>query len=167
MGKIGLFYGSGTGTAKRVAQMIKQELGDAVELHDISQSFSDDIRKYDALIFGTSTWQLGDLDDDWDAFFPDLDTIDFSGKKVACFGLGDQALYGETFCDGIRILHDKVEERGATVVGSWPTDGYVFEGSNAVKDGRFVGLVLDEENQSHLTPQRVKQWVEEIKGELQ
>ena len=44
--------------------------------------------------------------------------------------------------------------------------GYDFEGSAAVEDGYFVGLVLDEENQSNLTPQRIKQWVEQIKGKL-
>jgi flavodoxin I len=166
MGKVGLFYGSGTGNTERVAQMIRKEMGDAVELHDISESYADEIRKYDALIFGTSTWQLGDLEDDWDVFFPDLDSIDFNGKMVAFFGLGDQRMYGETFCGGLRILYDKIIERGATVVGSWPTDGYDFEDSAAVEDGHFVGLALDEENQSDLTPQRVKQWVEQIKGKL-
>jgi flavodoxin I len=166
MAKIGLFYGSGMGNTERVAQMIKKELGDAVDLHNIAESFADEIRKYDALIFGTSTWQLGDLEDDWDAFFPDLDTIDFKGKKLALFGVGDQRMYGETFCSGLRILYDKVKERGATVVGDWPTDGYEFEHSAAVEDGHFVGLALDEENQANLTPQRVKRWVEQIKGQL-
>ena len=166
MTKIGLFYGSGMGNTKRVAEMIKAELGDTVESHDIAKSFADDIRKYDALVLGTSTWQLGDLEDDWDAFFPDLDSIDFKGKRVAFFGLGDQVIYGESFCSGMRMLHDKVKERGATIVGSWPADGYSYESSKAVADGKFVGLAIDEENQAELTPQRVKQWVQQIKSQL-
>ena len=52
---------------------------------------------------------------------------------------------------------------GITVVGKTSTDGYSFGGSKAVVDGEFIGLVIDENNQSNLTDERIKNWVEKVK----
>jgi flavodoxin I len=38
--------------------------------------------------------------------------------------------------------------------------------SIAVKNGKFVGLALDEDNQSELTNQRIKIWVSQLKAEF-
>ncbi|MDR1554766.1 MAG: flavodoxin, partial [Campylobacteraceae bacterium] len=43
-------------------------------------------------------------------------------------------------------------------------EGYSFEESTAVVDGKFVGLIVDEDNQSDLTESRVEKWVESIKS---
>lgn len=50
------------------------------------------------------------------------------------------------------------------MVGQTPTDGYHFEASKAVEGGKFVGLVIDEDNQDDLTDERISKWVEQIKG---
>ena len=44
------------------------------------------------------------------------------------------------------------------VVDGWPTEGYDFDESTAVRDGAFVGLAVDEDNQEALTSQRVWKW---------
>lgn len=49
------------------------------------------------------------------------------------------------------ILEKKVSELGGETVGYWSTDGYEFTDSKAVRDGKFAGLALDEDNQSELT----------------
>ena len=43
---------------------------------------------------------------------------------------------------------------------------YDFSESKAVKNGKFVGLAIDEDNQSDLTEERVKTWVAQIKREF-
>lgn len=167
MSKIGLFWGSDTGNTEKVARMIEDLLGnDNVDLHDIANSSTEDIEKYELLIFGASTWYDGDLQSDWDAFFDNLDAIDFNGKTVALFGLGDQYDYAEYFIDGVGILYDKIIERGAKVIGEWSTEGYEYDVSKAERDGVFVGLALDEDNQEDLTEERVKQWIDQIKPQF-
>ena len=64
------------------------------------------------------------------------------------------------------ILETKIASQGAKTVGYWPTDGYDFSESLALRDGKFVGLAIDEDNQPELTKNRVKQWVAQIKREF-
>ncbi len=165
--KIGIFYGSDTGNTEDAANKIAAAFGeDNVELHDMSDVSASDFEQYDFMIIGTSTWYDGELQGDWEDFFDELDDIDFSGKTVALFGLGDQETYGDYFCDGVGIIYEKVVERGAKVVGEWSTDGYEFDESKAEKDGKFVGLTLDEDNQSDESDDRIEKWVEQIKGDF-
>ena len=88
------------------------------------------------------------------------------GKKVAVFGLGDQVNYPENFVDGIGILADFMVSSGATLVGKTSTEGYLFEQSRALRDGQFLGLAIDIENQSGQTHQRIKDWVEQLRKEF-
>lgn len=45
-------------------------------------------------------------------------------------------------------------------------DGYDFNESKAVVDGKFLGLAIDEDNQSDMTELRVKSWVSQLKKEF-
>ena len=165
--KIGLFYGSQTGKTADVAETIQKELGeDVVDLHDIAGAQKEDIEGYEYLIIGSPTWNIGELQSDWEGFFPELDEIDFSGKKVAYFGVGDQNGYPDNFLDAMGILAEKIEERGATRIGDWPTSGYDFNESKAVENGKFIGLGIDEDNQSDMTEARIKTWVAQIKKDF-
>ncbi|MGM3305377.1 flavodoxin FldA [Anabaena sp. WFMT] len=165
--KIGLFYGTQTGKTESAAEMIRDEFGDdVVTLQDISQADATDLEEYQCLIIGCPTWNIGELQSDWEGFFPELDTINFSGKLVAYFGTGDQLGYGDNFQDAMGILEEKISERGGKTVGYWPKDGYDFNESKAFKNGKFVGLALDEDNQSDLTDQRIKAWVAQLKTEF-
>jgi flavodoxin I len=161
---LGIFYGSSTGNTKDVAEALAAELG--AEAQNIAEADADTIGGFDTLIFAASTWGAGDLQDDWEDFMPNMDDIDFSGKKVGLVGLGDQENYGDTFVDGIATIAEKVEEQGGTIVGHTDTDGYEFDNSEAVKDGKFIGLVIDEDNQSDLTADRVKKWAAAVKADL-
>ena len=158
---IGIFYGSSTGNTKDVSAKLQEALG--ADLHNITDVDNDTIAGYDYLVFATSTWGAGDLQDDWEDFFPNLDDIDFSGKKVGIMGLGDQDNYGDTFVDGMAILAEKVEEKGGTIVGHTATEGYSYDNSEAERDGRFIGLVIDEDNQSDATDGRISAWAADLK----
>lgn len=167
MSKIGLFYGTQTGRTESIAEMIRDEFGDdVVTLHDISQAETTDFDDYQCIIIGCPTWNIGELQSDWEGFFPDLDEINFNGKAVAYFGAGDQAGYADNFQDAIGILEEKISQLGRKTVGYWSTEGYDFNESKAVKNGKFCGLAIDDDNQSDLTDDRVKAWVAQLKKEF-
>jgi flavodoxin I len=168
MSKIGLFFGTQTGNTETIAEQIQKEFGgeSIVVLHDVSQTEVSDLNEYDCLIIGCPTWNIGEMQSDWEGLCDELDNVDFNGKKVAYFGPGDQVGYADNFQDAMGILEEKVSGLGGTTVGHWSTDGYDFTESKAVKNGKFVGLALDEDNQPELTDKRVKVWVSQLKSEL-
>lgn len=166
MKKIGLFYGSSTGRTKRVAEMIQKGLGAKnTDIYNIKDIKPVDVLPYDNLIFGTSAWGVGDMQDDWEIFIDDLVELDLSNKKIALFGLGDQAEYPGSFVDGLGTLFCRMPNK-ENVVGFCATKGYKYYFSSAEKDGKFVGLPIDEDNQADLTESRVKSWVTQLKKEF-
>ena len=162
---IGLFYGSTTGNTERIATLIRRELGD-VEVHDVSHSAGADLSKYDRLIFGVSTWQLGNIQDDWKAFMDSITPENVGGKTIALYGLGDQIGFSDTFVDAMGLLYDRARQAGARLVGEWPIEGYDFEDSRAVIGDHFVGLPLDEDCQQDQTEERVHRWAEQLKAQF-
>jgi flavodoxin I len=168
--KIGLFFGSTNGNTASVAHLIQREFADqaglSVELFDVADYYLVEMLDFDTLILGIPTWDIGQLQRDWDAIIDEFDDVQLQGKQAALFGLGDQAGYPDTFGDATFFLADKLESQGARLVGAWPTDGYTFSGSWALRDGRFIGLMIDEDNQRHLTQERVSAWVKQLIAEL-
>ena len=167
MNKVGIFYGSTTGNTESVAEMIKEKLGaDIVDLHNVESASVADMDTYQNLIFGTSTWGLGDLQDDFQDFISGLADADLSGKVVALYGLGDSSAYADTFVDGMGEIYESIQGNGCKIVGSVASDEYDFEDSKAFVDDEFVGLPLDEENEGDKHAERVEAWIESIKPEL-
>lgn len=169
MSKIGLFYGSDEGNTESVALRIRARLGDdRVDLFDIADVTQLDIANYKQLIFGIPTWDFGQIQSDWEDFWEDVQEIDFTDKAVALFGLGDQFGYGDYFLDAMGMLHDAIVERGATIIGQWPTESYEFEASKAEIEGedRFVGLGIDEDQQESMTAERLNRWCRQIAEEF-
>ena len=159
MTKTGIYYGSSTGTTQSVAEKIAAALHlDPKDLHDISSADAAEADAYDFLILGTSTWGDGEMQDDWYDFVNALKPH-LNGKKVALFGLGDSSSYDTTYCDGMGLLYDELEGCGCTFVGSTPTEGYSYSESKAERNGRFVGLCLDEDNESDQTDERIEKWI--------
>lgn len=168
MSKIGLFYGTTTGKTENVAEMIQDALGgdNIVTLHDIADINGDEFSQYEYMIIGCPTWNIGELQSDWESYFDELDHIDFNGKKVAYFGTGDQIGYADNFQDAMGMLEEKISGLGGKTVGLWSTDGYEYEASFAVRNGQFVGLALDDDNQAELTEERIQKWVTQLKAEF-
>ena len=157
--KTGIFYGSTTGVTENVCKKVATLLGaDVFEACEIDKA-----NDYDFLIFATSTWGMGDLQDSWLEVIDSLKNKNLSNKKVALIGVGDQCGFSDTFVNGMGTLYDAVVEAGANVVGKTSTEGYDYSDSTAVRDDHFVGLVIDENNQSELTEERIKNWVESVK----
>jgi flavodoxin I len=168
MAKVGLFYGSTTGKTADAAEAIQAALGgdSVVDLFDVSDKEATDLAEYDYLIIGCPTWNIGDVQDDWDAILNDLDDVDFKGKTVAYFGTGDQIGYAENFQDAMGILEEKITGLGGKTVGYWSAEGYDHSESKAIRNGKFCGLALDDDNESDKTEERIKTWCTLIKSEM-
>lgn len=166
MAKIGIFYGSTEGNTERIVNKIQQLFGDDIELHNVNSATAEDMEPYSYLVLACPTWEIGQLQEDWDSFIDEIENVDYAGKKVTYIGLGDADGYPDTFLDALGIIHDRIKDKGATFVGAWPTDGYNFNVSKGVVDGKFLGLAIDEDNQKDLTEGRIEKWVEQLKIEF-
>ena len=157
MAKTIVVYGSSTGTCETIAQTIGEKLG--AEVINVSDLTEDLIASADNLVLGTSTWGAGEMQDDWYDGVKVLKAAGLTGKKVAVFGCGDSESYSDTFCGGMKELYDAAEAAGATMVGHVSTDGYNYDDSDAVVDGQFVGLALDDVNEDDKTESRIEAWL--------
>ncbi|MGP9812205.1 flavodoxin FldA [Rhodopseudomonas sp. NSM] len=154
---VNIIFGSDAGATKAVANRIaKHTNGRAIDIKAASVA---DFENCTLLILGSPTYGAGDLQTDWEAHLDKLQQARLTGKKVALFGTGDQVSYPDCFVDAMGVLYDLVTEQGATVVGFTPTAGYDHTGSRAERDGQFVGLPLDQDNQSSKTEKRITEWV--------
>ena len=164
--RIKLIYGSDTGNTELVTEDISKLL-DNIEVTTVADLTSEDW-DHDKFILGIPTWYDGELQSDWEDYFEEFKTIDFTNKTIAIFGLGDQLGYEEWFCDGIGILAEVIIENGGKVIGyTEKDDSYEFEDSKAlVDDDTLYGLAIDEDNQPELTQERLKKWVEQLKKEF-
>jgi len=161
MDKVKVIYGSTTGNTETAARQIAAAFGtDAVNITNVKP---EDLQA-DLLILGSSTWGLGELQDDWAAGIAFLENADLKGRKVAVFGMGDQNGFSDTFVDAIGILAGKAKAAGAEIVGGTSAEGYAHTSSIAEADGRFCGLALDDSNEPEKTSGRIDAWIEQLKA---
>ena len=165
MKKTVIIYGSSTGTCQNIAEIIATKLG-VSDILDVAKVTASQISAYDNLILGTSTWGAGEMQDDWYYGIKELKNANLNGKTVALFGCGDSQSYSDTFCDGMGEIYRELQSSGCNIIGSTPTDGYTYDNSTAVADGRFVGLAIDDVNESDLTENRIDAWIASIKDQL-
>lgn len=167
MEKIGLFYGKSARKTSMVAEILAEKIGkDKVDLIPVETASKEDLNPYKYLIMGGATWFDGELPSYWDEILPDVETLSMKGKKVAIYGLGDQASYPENFVDSIGLLANLVKHCGGEIVGYTSTEGYEYERSQAEEEGKFMGLALDFENQEALNEKRISDWVAQILKEF-
>ena len=163
MEKVGIFYGSTLGNTRKIAERIGAAFGaEHAQVINIENASIRNLESFKYLILGTSTWGVGEMQEDWETFSRQLHKIDLTGKKIAFFGVGDQVEWSDSFVNGMGMLHHHLADK-ATIVGPTSTEGYNFDISLAIKNSHFVGLAIDEVNQSALTDERITRWVEELK----
>lgn len=171
MKKIGIFYGPEGGNVEKVALLVAKKIGsDRADLIPVRDADERTVNQYDRIIFGLSTvgksnWDSENKNTDWDLFFPTLKFVEWEDKMVAIFGLGNQIQYPHHFVDAMGWLYELLEGLKVTVVGSCPVEGYVFKESEALREGQFVGLPLDEDFEQDLTQKRVGDWIRQLKDD--
>lgn len=176
MEKIGIFFGTETGTTRLIAKKLYKLLGDdlADKPVNVNRIKAEDLLQYDALILGTPSYGVGEipglsagcLERNWEEFLAEFGQPDLTGKRIAMFGLGAQERYSERFASSLINLYRVFEGLGAEMVGAWPVENYVFEHSASVVDGKFVGLVIDQRTQGMFTDERLKAWIDMVKPQL-
>lgn len=145
---------------RQLLKKIAEKLGvSSTDVHDIAKFNADEFKSYDVLLLGSSTWGDGDLQDDWYDPIESIKNMDLHGKKIALFSNGDSASYPDTFVGAMRHIYDAVKNTGAEIAEGVSTDGYDFSGSEAVIDGKFIGLAIDEDNESDKTDERIDSWI--------
>ena len=164
MNKTIVVFGSSTGTCESIAEKIASRLG--AEVMNVQDLTADIVAANVNLILGTSTWGAGEMQDDWYEGINVLKSSDLTGKTVALFGCGDCESYGDTFVGGIGELFNALKSSGARFVGAVDVDGYTFGDSEAVVDGKFVGLPLDDVNEDDKTDTRIEAWIAAISPNL-
>merc|ERR1711904_475845 len=166
---VGLYFSTTTGNTETVAGYIADLTG--VEAKDPADATAEEMLAHDAIIVGAPTWHTGADSErsgtSWDEWlYNTLPNMDFSGKKVAIFGVGDSSGYGDNYCDAAGELYDCFTEKGAKVFGMTPSDtGFDYTESKSVRDGKFVGAVFDEDNYPDESEGRVDAWLEQLKSE--
>ena len=167
--KIGLFYGSTTCYTEIAAEKIRDIIGaEVVDLYNIQDEPLKKAEDYEFLIFGISTWDFGEIQEDWESHWDDISGVNLSGKVIALFGMGDQQGYGQWFQDALGMLHDEIKPQGVHFIGQWPNgDDYEFEASKALTEDQshFVGLALDEDSQYDKSDELIATWIEQIINE--
>ncbi len=164
MKKTIVVFGSSTGTCEGIANDIAAKLG--IEAINVSDFTADVVAGNDNLILGTSTWGAGEVQDDWYDGLDVIKSADLSGKTVALFGCGDSSSYSDTFCGGMAEIYNAVKTQGANIIGSVDATSYSYDDSEAVVDGKFVGLALDNDNEESKTAARIDAWIESIMPQL-
>lgn len=165
MKKTIVVYGSTTGTCQAFAEQIAQKLG-VSDVKNVSEIEAGILAGYDNLLLGTSTWGAGELQDDWYDGVDMLKTANLSGKTIALFGCGDADGYSDTFCGAMSELYNAVKDSGAKVIGQVAADTYTYDGSDAVIDGKFVGLALDCSESEGKSENRIDDWLDSIRSKL-
>lgn len=171
MNKIGFFYGSTSDNTKIASDFMKEYLEAhdfAVDFFDIADVSVEDILKYDKIIIGCPTWNIGELQSDWDSVFLDYEKLDFEKKTAAFFGCGDQTGYPDNFLDAIGILAKPFMEKGGKVIGRCSTEPYDFRESLALDGDTLLGLGLDYDNDDEDTCEDMMiLWLDEIIEEFE
>lgn len=111
-----IVYGSTTGNTEKLAHLIKDQLDYPTTVVNVTDVKLSDIKQADLVLFGSSTWGYGDLQDDFEAFIDKIDADLVGGKDVAVFGCGDEDGFADVFCNAVDTITDKVLEAGANLV---------------------------------------------------
>lgn len=166
MKKIGIFYGSTTGTTLEVAQEIAKCLNVKPEdVHDVASASPSVVGDYEMLILGASTWGAGDLQEDMATFIDGLQALDLENKEVAIFGCGDESM-SDTFCNSVGEIYHRLHDTHAMFIAPFNNDGYNYRHSESNVHGLIVGLCIDNVNHPEMTSERVKAWCDVIKEEI-
>lgn len=169
--QVGIFYAPSGGSVQKVARQIKQKLADLQpDMQVVSDIVPLQLLDYHNLILvcstlGRNTWEM-EQKDPWSSFLPKMLRIRLDGRKVALVGLGDHVSYPNNFVDGMGILGQTVEEIGGKLIGATPTRDYIFNDSRALRDGKFIGLPLDEDYEADKTEERLNGWIGNILQEI-
>lgn len=157
--KKAVFYASKGGTCAEFANKIAQKIdASSFNIKDCDLS---KIAEYDFVIFASSSYYFGALQEDWGSKVKGLGDIDFSRKTIALVGVGSQARHPDSFCSGIADFYDKLQFSGAKFVGAVDCKDYNYSFSRAQKGQKLLGLCLDKADEQK-NDARIEAWIKSL-----
>ena len=147
MAKAILIYGSTIGNTEILSKSVEEglKISDVeVTVKNVETANVEELKDYDAIILGCSTWGEGELQDDFVSFEQEMGKISLNGKKAAVFGPGDGDVYPNTFCVAVDILEKRLRNCGAEIIAdSLKIDGDVEPKCEEAKNwGKKIGEIL-------------------------
>ncbi len=116
MKKVSIIYGSSTGNTEKVAGMIKEQLKGDITISDITKATDEMVKEADLILFGSSTWGYGELQEDFQVYYDNMSSNLLNGKDVAVFGCGDKDSFEDVFCNATELIKEKAVECGANII---------------------------------------------------
>lgn len=124
MSSIIIVFASMTGNTEEMADLIAdgiREAGVEPVVKNVVDASGSDLTEYEGILLGAYTWGDGDLPDEFEDFYEEMDDLDLSGRKSAVFGSADSS-YAQ-FGKAVDTLEEKLAELGAEKV----LDGFKVE----------------------------------------
>ncbi len=138
MDKVAVIYGSSTGNTETAAKWVRDGLlaaGIKAEILNAADIKAASAAPYELIVFGSSTWGQGEIQDDFLSVYDGLTPEILSGKKVAVFGCGDSDMFPDNFCEAVDLIVEKVKECGAEIIGEpFKIDGDVDTYESKIRD---------------------------------
>lgn len=118
MANVLIVYGSTMGNTEIAANMIADVIrgagNSAIVLNAANVDCNGLCAGFDCVLFGSSTWGDGQLQDNFSVLYDCFDNLGVTGVKSAAFGCGDSGY--PTFCGAVDIIHSALEEYDAKIV---------------------------------------------------
>lgn len=116
-----IVYASLTGNTEETANLLSKaliSLGVETTVRECTQVSASDFLEYDMCVVATYTWgREGELPDEIDEFYEELENIDLSGKTFGVLGTGEK-IY-DYYCKSVADFHEQFLKTGA-IAGSSP-----------------------------------------------
>jgi len=170
MKKAIVIYGSTTGNTETLSKYVGEGLkasGVEVMVKNVTESGPEELKDYDVIVLGCSTWGDGELQDDFVSFEEEMRKIRLDGKKGAVFGPGDSiypisnplkaclhkrvfgpgdSIYPQ-FCKAVDTLEERLKSCGAEIIiDSLKIDGDIQPQLEKAEDwGKNLGEILGQD----------------------
>jgi len=118
---IDLVYASTSGNVEIVMETVArvlQQNGFEIVLNRAEKTPIETIKKNKYFVFGTSTWDHGQLNPFFQKLYEDMQTVNFQNKEASFVGLGDRRYEPVLFCEGINKIHGLWLKKGGKEVGT-------------------------------------------------
>ncbi len=131
-------YATNSGSTQAAAGIIAETLktkGHTVDLRYVTDVKPEDIAKFDAVFFGSPSWDYEKLEgqphEDMTAFLKLLKPEHIAGKKIALFAMGDKSY--THFGGAVDVMNDYMKKLNATVIGELLRIDRFFNNPDATK----------------------------------
>lgn len=119
--KINLVYASTSGNVEIVVEAVAkilQQNGFKIVLSRSEKTPIQMIKNNKYFVFGTSTWNHGQLNPFFLKLYEAMQTMNFQNKEAAFVGCGDRRYEPILFCEGIEQVHELWLKKGGKNIGT-------------------------------------------------